>query len=263
MTPIKLLIGQILIVFAVLLLGVWAATQWAAAMLGYQNELGVPWFSFSSWPFYWPWALFGWWYNFEAYAPHVFSRAGALAGASGFMGCAAAVVGSSWRARQVGVVTTFGSTRWAKERDIARAALFGDAGVFLGSLGNFYLRHDGTDVLVLVSGVPPLRARKLRYFDDRNFQRRVLGPPALNACIDAGEWHACADDWSGRVAPTPAPTTFALHSCDAGETGLQHEPTPGVYRQFSISSTSSSLAMTEGMSRLPCHCRSRLWSLTQ
>ena len=36
MTPTKLLIGQILIVFAIVLAGVWAATQWAAAMLGYQ-----------------------------------------------------------------------------------------------------------------------------------------------------------------------------------------------------------------------------------
>ena len=44
MTPTKLLIGQILIVFAIVILGVWAATQWAAAMLGYQPELGAPWF---------------------------------------------------------------------------------------------------------------------------------------------------------------------------------------------------------------------------
>jgi type IV secretion system protein VirD4 len=42
MTPTKLLIGQILIVFAVVILGVWASTQWAAAMLGYQPELGAP-----------------------------------------------------------------------------------------------------------------------------------------------------------------------------------------------------------------------------
>lgn len=44
MTPNKLLIGQIVIVFAVIILGVWAATQWAAAMLAYQPQLGTPWF---------------------------------------------------------------------------------------------------------------------------------------------------------------------------------------------------------------------------
>ena len=43
MTPTKLLIGQILIVFAIVIAGVWAATQWAAAMLAYQPELGAPW----------------------------------------------------------------------------------------------------------------------------------------------------------------------------------------------------------------------------
>ena len=44
MTPTKLLIGQILIVFGLVLAGLWAATQWAAEMLGYQPQLGSPWF---------------------------------------------------------------------------------------------------------------------------------------------------------------------------------------------------------------------------
>lgn len=42
MTPTKLLIGQIVIVFAIAILGVWAATQWCADMLGYQAQLGNP-----------------------------------------------------------------------------------------------------------------------------------------------------------------------------------------------------------------------------
>ena len=33
MTPTKLLIGRILIVFAIVITGVWTATQWATAML--------------------------------------------------------------------------------------------------------------------------------------------------------------------------------------------------------------------------------------
>lgn len=44
MTPTKLLIGQIAVVFAIVILGVWAATQWCADMLGYQAQLGAPWF---------------------------------------------------------------------------------------------------------------------------------------------------------------------------------------------------------------------------
>jgi type IV secretion system protein VirD4 len=145
MTPTKLLIGQIVIVFAIVILGVWAATQWAAAMLAFQPELGAPWFVIGSHPVYRPWALFPWWYHYEAYAPHVFDKAGALAGASGFLGCGAAIGGSLWRARQKGLVTTYGSARWAKEREIDAAGLRGDAGVFLGSLGGRYLRHSGPE----------------------------------------------------------------------------------------------------------------------
>ena len=43
MTPTKLLIGQIVAVFGIVLAGIWFATQWAAAQLAYQAELGGPW----------------------------------------------------------------------------------------------------------------------------------------------------------------------------------------------------------------------------
>ena len=145
MTPTKLLIGQILVVFAIVLLGVWGATQWAAAQLAYQPELGPPWLRVGSVPLYRPWALFPWWFHYDAYAPHVFERAGMLAGASGFIGCAAAVAGSLWRSRQARFVTTYGSARWASSREIERAGLLGDAGVVLGRLGARYLRHDGPE----------------------------------------------------------------------------------------------------------------------
>lgn len=145
MTPTRLLIGQILIVFAIMTLGVWTATQWAAAMLGYQAALGPAWFIVGGWPVYRPWALFVWWFHFEAYAPHVFDKAGALAGASGFLGCGSAIAGSLWRSRYSGNVTTYGSARWATPREIARAGLMGSAGLFVGRLGRAYLRHDGPE----------------------------------------------------------------------------------------------------------------------
>jgi type IV secretion system protein VirD4 len=145
MTPTKLLVRQILVVFAIVLLGVWSATQWCADMLGYQARLGVPWFTLLGWPVYEPWKLFEWWYFYEAYAPEIFDKAGMLAGASGFMGCAAAVVGSLWRARQSRLVTTYGSSRWALRREIRKAGLFRAAGVFLGRFDDTYLRHDGPE----------------------------------------------------------------------------------------------------------------------
>jgi type IV secretion system protein VirD4 len=145
MSPTRLLVGQILIVFAIVVLGVWASTQWCAAMLGYAPQLGPAWFTAFGRPVYRPWQLFAWWYHYEAYAPHVFDKAGTLAGASGFLGCAAAIAGSLWRARQSAHVTTYGSARWAKPGEITQAGLHGDAGVFLGKLRGRYLRHDGPE----------------------------------------------------------------------------------------------------------------------
>ncbi len=145
MTPTKLLIGQILVVFMIVIASIWFATQWAAAELAYQPELGAPWLRLGRLPVYQPWALFGWWYHFDAYAPHVFDRAGAIAGTGGFVGCGAAVFGSLWRARQRRNVTTYGSARWATDRDARRAGMFDEAGVYLGRLGSRYLRHGGPE----------------------------------------------------------------------------------------------------------------------
>ena len=145
MTPTRLLIGQIIVVFAIVIAGIWFATEWAAWKLAWQPELGLPWFFIGHWPVYRPWSIFPWWYHFDAYAPHVFDRAGAIAGASGFVGCGAAIAGSLWRARQQRHVTTYGSARWASPKEIEHAGLFKDAGVFLGRQRDHYLRHDGPD----------------------------------------------------------------------------------------------------------------------
>ena len=145
MTPTKLLIGQIIIVLVIILAGIWSATQWAAAMLGYQSELGAPWFILLTLPVYHPWRLFDWWYHFDAYAPHVFNKAGLLAASSGFLGCGAAIAGSLWRARQGAALTTYGSARWASASEIKKARLNADKGVFLGECDGRYLRHDGPE----------------------------------------------------------------------------------------------------------------------
>jgi type IV secretion system protein VirD4 len=145
MTPTKLLFGQILTVVAIVLLGLWFATQWAAYRLAYQPVLGAPDARLLGVPVYRPWALFGWWYQFDAYAPRIFDRAGEIAGASGIVACGAAVFGSLWRARQRKHVTTYGSARWAGYRDAEAAGLFDNAGVFLGRFRQRYLRHDGPE----------------------------------------------------------------------------------------------------------------------
>ena len=44
MSATKILWGQIIVVFAIVLVTTWAATQWVAWKLGYQPQLGKPWF---------------------------------------------------------------------------------------------------------------------------------------------------------------------------------------------------------------------------
>ncbi|MCC6915301.1 MAG: IncP-type conjugal transfer protein TraG, partial [Rhodospirillaceae bacterium] len=157
MTPTKFLIGQIAVVFAIVILGVWSATQMAAANLGYQARLGAPWFMVASFPVYYPWRLFEWWYAYDAYAPQIFNRAGLLAGSSGFLSCIVAIIGSLLRARQGVLATTYGSSRWATRTDIERAGLLRAAGVFLGRSGDSYLRHDGPEHVMAFA---PTRAGK-------------------------------------------------------------------------------------------------------
>lgn len=113
MTPSKLLYGQIVLTFAIVIGAVWFATQWVASQLGHQAGLGPAWIVVAGYPVYPPWRLFEWWYAYEAYAPSIFNQAGAIAAGGGIAGVIVAIAGSLWRARQNQMVTTYGSSRWA------------------------------------------------------------------------------------------------------------------------------------------------------
>ena len=71
MSATKILWGQVITVFLIVLAGVWGATQWTAAALAYQPELGQPWFMAFGWRVYPPPAFFWWWFSFDAYAPAI------------------------------------------------------------------------------------------------------------------------------------------------------------------------------------------------
>ncbi|HEH9395057.1 TPA: conjugal transfer protein TraG [Aeromonas salmonicida] len=139
------LFGQIAAVFGIVIAGVWGATQWTAAALGYQLRLGSPWFDLFGTPVYPPWKLFEWWFFFGAYAPEVFDTGGAIAGGSGLMAVVVAITMSVWRSRQSKRVTTYGSARWASATDIRKAKLSEPVGVFLGLHNDQYLRHEGPE----------------------------------------------------------------------------------------------------------------------
>ena len=137
--------GQILIVGLVALLFVWAATQWTAWRLGFQPELGDPWFSLFGWPVYIPPAFFWWWYWYDAYAPRVFVEGAIIAGAGGIFSVLVAIFLSILRAREASDITTYGSARWAETKDVEAAGLLKPDGVVLGRFEQNYLRHDGPE----------------------------------------------------------------------------------------------------------------------
>ena len=72
MSATKILWGQILAVFAIVLVCLWGATEWVAWRLAFQPELGTPWFKVLGFPIYYPPAFFWWWYGYDAYAPSIF-----------------------------------------------------------------------------------------------------------------------------------------------------------------------------------------------
>ncbi len=145
MSATKILWGQITLTVAIVLSTTWSATQYVAWCLGFQAQLGPPWFELAGWPIYYPPALFWWWYFYDAYAPAVFLRGGCIAVSGGFLSIAAAIGMSVWRARETRTVETYGSARWATKPEIAAAGLLGADGVVLGRSGQAYLRHDGPE----------------------------------------------------------------------------------------------------------------------
>jgi len=145
MSATKILWGQILAVFLIVLLSIWGATQWTAWQLGYQDQLGTPWFHLAGIPVYYPPALFWWWYFFDAYAPGIFETGGLIAASGGLFAITVAIGMSVWRAREAKNVATYGSARWATLEEIAAAGLTGADGVMLGRIGKDYLRHDGPE----------------------------------------------------------------------------------------------------------------------
>ena len=145
MSATKILWGQVITVFAIVLLAIWSATEWTAWRLGFQPELGHPWFELLHFPFYLPPAFFWWWYAYDAYAPGIFIEGAYIASSGGIVAAAVAIGMSVWRAREAKNAETYGSARWAQPKEIEAAGLSGPDGVVLGRYQRSYLRHDGPE----------------------------------------------------------------------------------------------------------------------
>lgn len=145
MPATKILWGQLLFVSIVVLVFLWAATEWTAWRLAFQPQLGPAWFMFAGWPVYQPVAFFIWWFEFDAYAPVIFVQGACIAASGGIASVGVAIFLSVWRAKEAQHVTTYGSSRWADAREVRRAGLLGPDGVVLGRFDGRYLRHDGPE----------------------------------------------------------------------------------------------------------------------
>ena len=135
----------------------WASTQWAAAMLAFQPALGPGLIELAGIKVYAPWQLFAWWLAFDAQAPHVFARAGALAALGGLLSGALALGGAARRRCRKTAASTYGSARWADASDVAKAGLLHERGIVLGLHRDRYLRHDGPEHVLVVA---PTRSGK-------------------------------------------------------------------------------------------------------
>lgn len=74
-----------------------------------------------------------------------------------------------------------------------------------------------TDEIVLVSGAPPVRAEKARYYADPQFKARIAPPPDRDARAESKR--LAADDWSDRepiVAPPPKKRKSTTDDTDGG-----------------------------------------------
>jgi len=62
------------------------------------------------------------------------------------------------------------------------------------------MQLSSNEAIVMVSGVHPVRASKVRYYEDTQLKRRVLNPPRANPVALV----ARTDDWSGRTQILPS-----------------------------------------------------------
>ena len=85
------------------------------------------------------------------------------------------------------------------------------------------------DELVLVSGIVPIRAKKLQYYMDANFRGRLMPPPVLGEGGYPDRPQRRPDDWTGMVrAPDTRLGTADEESGADEDEGLQQQRHPAI-----------------------------------
>jgi type IV secretion system protein VirD4 len=88
------------------------------------------------------------------------------------------------------------------------------------------------DELVLVSGIPPIRAKKARYYEDRRLAARIMPPPSLGQGGLGGRPASRPCDWNHPPVPSPvhlvangsAAVSRQEKTGDHANAGIRREP---------------------------------------
>jgi type IV secretion system protein VirD4 len=134
----RVLWGQIIVVFLIVLIAVWSATQWTAWRLALAAARVPLVRTFETAGLSAAGSLLVW-YFYDAYAPHVFLEGGAIAASGGLIAIVVVIFMSIWQAREAKDVRTFGSARWAEREEIEVAGLGLTAGFRARHGQNYYV----------------------------------------------------------------------------------------------------------------------------
>jgi Type IV secretory pathway, VirD4 components len=137
-----------LIAAGLIVIGVWAATQYVAFRFAYDPALTGRLLTVGDVAVYPPGAVFSWWFAWGARFPQIFGPAGGIIAIT-------TVAATAFRfvtvLRRKGAVRTFGDRVWGTAGDVKRAGLFAPSGIVLGRMDRRLLVYDG-DGHVLVTG---------------------------------------------------------------------------------------------------------------
>lgn len=134
-------VGAIATALLIVLLALWATTQWAAAQLGFWSELGQPWIG----RLYPPWGYLVWAIRFHDVpgTERIWDTGHWLVAVPSHLAVLGAVGYAIWTSRQIGGRSDLhGSARFATKNEIVGAGLSGPhAGVYVGAFVSGGRRH--------------------------------------------------------------------------------------------------------------------------
>jgi type IV secretion system protein VirD4 len=118
---------------------------------------------------------------------------------------------------------------WPPARALARTRHGQPSGDRAPAADGEVMQLPSTEELVMVAGLAPIRAAKLRYYEDSTFTARVLPPPALGATRYADAPPPRSNDW-GCLARRPDARLARAEDdqSTAEDGGLQQERHPGI-----------------------------------